>query len=49
MTNDRIHFKDIPKTSAFFLDYLHNHKDKDSSPQLIETVLEKPFDKQHVK
>jgi bacillithiol biosynthesis cysteine-adding enzyme BshC len=24
MTNDRIHFKDIPKTSAFFLDYLHN-------------------------
>ena len=24
MTKDRIHFKDIPKTSAFFLDYLHN-------------------------
>src|SRR5215510_11609798 len=24
MTQDRVHFKDIPKTSAFFLDYLHN-------------------------
>src|SRR5258706_9534619 len=24
MTKDRVHFKDIPKTSAFFLDYLHN-------------------------
>src|SRR6185295_17188185 len=24
MTKDRIHFKDIPKTSAFFLDYLHD-------------------------
>ena len=24
MTRDRIHFKDIPKTSAFFLDYLHD-------------------------
>ena len=24
MPKDRIHFKDIPKTSAFFLDYLHD-------------------------
>ena len=24
MAKDRVHFKDIPKTSAFFLDYLHN-------------------------
>src|SRR5262245_256593 len=24
MTQDRVHFKDIPKTSAFFLDYLHD-------------------------
>jgi bacillithiol biosynthesis cysteine-adding enzyme BshC len=24
MTKDRIHFKDIPRTSAFFLDYLHD-------------------------
>jgi len=24
MTKDRVHFKNIPKTSAFFLDYLHN-------------------------
>jgi len=24
MTKDRVHFKDIPKTSAFLLDYLHN-------------------------
>ncbi|MCI0423138.1 MAG: bacillithiol biosynthesis cysteine-adding enzyme BshC [Acidobacteria bacterium] len=24
MTRDRIHFKDLPKTSTFFLDYLHN-------------------------
>jgi bacillithiol biosynthesis cysteine-adding enzyme BshC len=24
MTKDRVHFKDIPKTSAFFLDYLHH-------------------------
>ncbi|HEU0007035.1 MAG TPA: bacillithiol biosynthesis cysteine-adding enzyme BshC [Terriglobia bacterium] len=24
MTKDRVHFKDIPRTSAFFLDYLHN-------------------------
>jgi bacillithiol synthase len=23
MTKDRVHFRDIPKTSAFFLDYLH--------------------------
>jgi len=24
MTNDRVHFKNVPKTSAFFLDYLHD-------------------------